>query len=55
MVDIPRMPEDFGQTLATWGVPKGPYFVIPVLGPSTVRDTVGLVPEIFLDPNTYSG
>ena len=33
MVDIPRMPEDFGQTLATWGVPKGPYFVIPVLGP----------------------
>lgn len=41
MVDIPRMPEDFGQTLATWGVPKGPYFVIPVLGPSTVRDTVG--------------
>ena len=32
MVDIPRMPEDFGQTLATWGVPKGPYFVIPVLG-----------------------
>ena len=55
MVDIPRMPEDFGQTLATWGVPKGPYFVIPVLGPSTVRDTVGLVPEIFLDPNTYVG
>ncbi len=45
MVDIPRMPEDFGQTLATWGVPKGPYFVIPVLGPSTVRDTVGLVPK----------
>ena len=55
MVDIPRMPEDFGQTLATWGVPKGPYFVIPVLGPSTVRDTVGLVPEVFLDPNTYVG
>lgn len=55
MVDIPRMSEDFGQTLATWGVPKGPYFVIPVLGPSTVRDTVGLVPEVFLDPNTYVG
>ena len=55
MVDIPRMPEDFGQTLATWGVPKGPYFVIPVLGPSTVRDTVCLVPEVFLDPNTYVG
>ena len=54
-VDIPRMPEDFGQTLAVWGVPAGPYFVIPVLGPSTVRDTAGLVPELFLDPNTYVG
>lgn len=54
-VGIERMPEDFGQTLAVWGVPKGPYFVIPVLGPSTVRDTVGLVPELFLDPNTYVG
>jgi phospholipid-binding lipoprotein MlaA len=33
--------EDFGQTLAVLGVPEGPYFVIPLLGPSTVRDTVG--------------
>ena len=54
-VDIPRMPEDFGQTLAVWGVPSGPYFVIPIFGPSTVRDAVGLVPEVFMDPNTYVG
>jgi phospholipid-binding lipoprotein MlaA len=33
--------EDFGQTLAVLGVPEGPYFVIPLLGPSTVRDTAG--------------
>jgi phospholipid-binding lipoprotein MlaA len=34
--------EDFGQTMAHWGTPAGPYFVVPVLGPSTVRDTAGL-------------
>ncbi|MCY7370163.1 MAG: VacJ family lipoprotein [Polaromonas sp.] len=38
---IPRHTEDFGQTLGYWGVPAGPYLVLPVLGPSTVRDTVG--------------
>jgi phospholipid-binding lipoprotein MlaA len=35
--------QDFGQTLGKWGVPSGPYFVLPVLGPSTVRDTFGRV------------
>jgi len=34
--------EDFGQTLGVWGVPSGPYLVLPVLGPSTVRDAPGL-------------
>lgn len=34
--------EDFGQTLGYWGVNSGPYLVIPILGPSTVRDGVGL-------------
>lgn len=38
---IPRHSEDFGQTLGFWGVPPGPYLVLPILGPSTVRDTVG--------------
>ncbi len=52
-VDIPRKEEDVGQTLAVWGIPNGPYFVIPFLGPSTVRDGIALVPELTLDPNFY--
>lgn len=40
---IPRTRIDFGQTLGRWGVPAGPYIVWPVFGPSTVRDTGGLV------------
>ena len=35
--------EDYGQTLGTWGVKEGCYFVLPVLGPTTVRDTLGSV------------
>ena len=38
---IERHSEDFGQTLGYWGVPPGPYLVIPLLGPSSVRDSVG--------------
>jgi len=37
--------EDFGQTLGVWGVPSGPYLVLPVLGPSNPRDTVGMVAD----------
>jgi phospholipid-binding lipoprotein MlaA len=40
---IPKSSEDFGQTLGHWGVPSGPYLVLPVLGPSTFRDTAGTV------------
>ena len=40
---LERHREDFGQTMGRWGVPPGPYFVLPVLGPSTVRDSAGLV------------
>jgi phospholipid-binding lipoprotein MlaA len=39
---LERHPEDFGQTLGYWGVPSGPYLVLPVLGPSTVRDGASL-------------
>jgi len=39
--------EDFGQTLAVWGVGAGPYVVLPALGPSTVRDTGGLTVDAF--------
>ena len=42
-IDRPR--EDFGQTLGYWGVPNGPYLVLPFLGPSNVRDSAGLVPD----------
>ena len=42
-LNIPRHSADFGQTLGYWGVPAGPYLVLPVLGPSTFRDTVGTV------------
>lgn len=47
---IPYEPEDFGQTLAVWGVGNGPYIVIPLLGPSTLRDGTGLLVDSFLDP-----
>ena len=42
--------EDFGQTLGVWGAEPGCYFVLPVLGPTTVRDTAGLVGNVFIDP-----
>lgn len=42
--------EDFGQTLATWGVSSGPYVVLPFLGPSTVRDTTGTIADYQYDP-----
>jgi len=40
---MPKHQEDFGQTLGYWGVPEGPYFVIPFWGPSTIRDASGLL------------
>ena len=43
---IPKHKEDFGQTLGTWGVGAGPYVVLPLFGPSSVRDTAGLVVDM---------
>lgn len=43
-------PADFGQTLAVWGVNAGPYVVLPLLGPSTFRDSVGIGVEFGFDP-----
>lgn len=43
--------EDFGQTLGVWGVPQGPYLVLPFLGPSTVRDTFGTYADSEMDPS----
>lgn len=45
--------EDFGQTLATWGVGQGPYLVLPFLGPSTLRDTFALPAAWYTDPRVY--
>jgi phospholipid-binding lipoprotein MlaA len=42
--------EDFGQTAAVWGVPDGPYVMLPLLGPKTLRDAVFLPVDIVVDP-----
>jgi phospholipid-binding lipoprotein MlaA len=50
---IPHQEEDFGQTLAVWGMPEGPYFMMPFLGPSNIRDTAGFTANFFGDPVSY--
>ncbi|MCK5918011.1 MAG: VacJ family lipoprotein [Cocleimonas sp.] len=45
--------EDFGQTLATWGVPSGEYIMLPVFGPSTARDSVGLIVDSITSPYAF--
>lgn len=45
--------EDFGQTLAVYGMGEGVYLVLPILGPSSIRDGVGLIVDSYLDPLTY--
>jgi phospholipid-binding lipoprotein MlaA len=52
-LNIPRYDEDFGQTLGTWGVASGPYIVLPIVGPSSGRDTVGWVVDWFTNPIYY--
>jgi len=47
--------EDFGQTLGHYGVGGGFHLVLPLLGPSNVRDTIGMVPDYFLNPINYIG
>ena len=42
--------EDFGQTLGVWGAGTGCYFVLPILGPTTTRDAVGFIGNVFIDP-----
>lgn len=57
-LNIERHKEDFGQTLGRWGMPAGPYIVLPLLGPSTMRDTLALPVDRQGDPlhdvNTWS-
>ncbi|MCX7712775.1 MAG: VacJ family lipoprotein [Chthoniobacterales bacterium] len=50
--DIPKA--DTGQTFAKWGIGHGPYLVLPVLGPTTVRDFVGMVGDYALNPVSWA-
>ena len=47
--NLPRQTGDFGQTLARWGVGEGPYLVLPIVGPSNLRDAVGLSGDLYTD------
>ncbi|HSK38239.1 MAG TPA: VacJ family lipoprotein [Arenibaculum sp.] len=49
-LDLEYEMEDFGQTLAVWGVPEGPYLVLPIVGPSNLRDTAGYAVDTLTDP-----
>jgi phospholipid-binding lipoprotein MlaA len=49
-IGIPGHGEDFGQTLAVWGVDEGPYLMLPFFGPSNPRDAAGLVTDALIDP-----
>src|SRR5215469_391463 len=49
---VERQPADFGQTLYTWGVPSGPYLMLPILGPSNPRDAIGGGVDSYADPAT---
>jgi phospholipid-binding lipoprotein MlaA len=48
---LERLPEDFGQTLGRWGVPSGPYLVLPLFGPSTVRDASARPVDLMASPS----
>jgi phospholipid-binding lipoprotein MlaA len=52
-IGLKKHSEDFGQTLAVWGTGDGPYLVLPILGPSTTRDAVGLIGDYLTDPQFY--
>lgn len=50
---LPEQESDFGETMAVWGVPEGGYVVLPFIGPSTERDAVGQVVDLFINPFSY--
>jgi phospholipid-binding lipoprotein MlaA len=52
-IGLEKHDEDFGQTLGYWGIGPGPYLVIPLLGPSSVRDAIGRFVDFKTDPITY--
>ncbi|MCQ8104565.1 VacJ family lipoprotein [Methylomonas sp. SURF-2] len=54
-VGLPKHQEDFDQTLGVWGVPTGPYLVLPLLGPSSPRGVLGLAGDVAMNPISYTG
>ncbi|MBS1270751.1 MAG: putative phospholipid-binding lipoprotein MlaA [Gammaproteobacteria bacterium] len=52
-IGLERHKEDFGQTFSVWGIARGPYLVLPLWGPSTLTDGIGLIPAVlYTDPRT---
>ena len=52
--NMPNLHEDFGQTLAVWGVPDGPYVMLPIFGPSSVRDSLGMGVDAVTNPLSFA-
>ena len=53
-IDLPKHDEDFGQTLAVWGFGPGPFVMVPLFGPTTIRDATGfIVDQGILNPVFY--
>jgi phospholipid-binding lipoprotein MlaA len=53
MMGIPKDKKDFGITFGKWGIPQGPYFFVPLFGPTTVRDGTGTLVRYFVGPVGY--
>lgn len=51
---LTQQQNDFGMVFATWGLPSGPYVMLPLLGPATLRSAVGKIPDSYSDPVGYS-
>lgn len=54
-VGLPKGDNDFGRTLGTWGAGPGPFLMLPLLGPSDLRDAFGRIPDAFASPQAYIG
>lgn len=52
--NMPLVHEDFGQTLAVWGVPDGPFVMLPIFGPSSVRDSIGMGIDAVTNPLSFA-
>ena len=53
MIDLPKHNEDFDQTMGVWGMPTGPYLVLPFFGPSSPRGVGGLIGDAAMNPISY--